>query len=87
MRLSCLANEELQFVSGAQRMQYYLERALEDVQNALGPAGSMYPKNIPHACTLLAEYGPHFSKMEVQAVVALDYIQELENELTRVKGT
>jgi len=76
-----LANEDFQVANSAQRMLKCLNSALKDVQNALGEGGAMYPENIPAAAALLAEYGPHFQKMEDRATEAVKAIRELVQEL------
>jgi len=81
MLLGVLTDREYGFADSAIIMLNCLEEALKDIQNTLGIAGSMHPEKIPDACTLLAEYGPHFSEMEVRAAVALYDIQKLIDEL------
>jgi hypothetical protein len=60
-----------------------LERALKDVQDALGDGGAMYPGRVPHAAALLAEYGPEFEEMEEGAWRATRDIRALVQTLDR----
>jgi hypothetical protein len=80
-QLDKLAYEDFAVANSAEKMLDCLEGALNDVQNALGVGGSMYPEKIPEACALLAEYGPEFEKMEERAIEAVRGIRELVKEL------
>jgi hypothetical protein len=40
------------------------DTALREVSDALGPAGSASPRNVPRAAALLGEYGNEFRKLE-----------------------
>lgn len=80
-KLDKLAYEDFAVANSAEIMLDCLERALKDVQNSLGTGGSMYPENVPAAAALLADYGPHFQKMEDQATEVATDIRKVVQEL------
>jgi len=80
-QLENLSYEDFAVANSAEMMLHCLEEALKEVQNALGVGGSMLPENIPEACTVLAEYGPEFEKMEERAAKAIKDIRKLVKEL------
>lgn len=80
-RLDKLANEDFAVANSGEEMLTCLERSLEDVHNALGSGGSMYPENIPAASALLHEYRLEFEKSEARAAEAVKEIRELVKAL------
>ena len=80
-QLDKLAYEDFAVANSAEKMVDCLERALGDVQNALGDGGLMHPDKVPNAATLLAEYGPEFERMEERAAKAVKEIRDLVSEL------
>jgi hypothetical protein len=61
-----LAYEDFAIANSAEQMLNCLESAFNDVQNALGDGGLMYPENVPAAASLLVEYSREFEKIEEQ---------------------
>lgn len=80
-QLDKLANDDFSVANSAEKMLDCLEMALEDVQNALGEGGLMYPEKVPDAAALLDEYGSAFGKMEEEAAIAVKNIQEVVKAL------
>lgn len=81
-KLDRLAGEDFAVANSAEKMLECLERALKDVQDALGGAGTMDPERVPDAAALLAEYGPAFEKMEAQAWEAVKAIRHSVHALS-----
>ena len=54
-KLDRLAGEDFAVANSAEKMLECLERALKDVQDALGGAGTMDPERVPDAAALLAD--------------------------------
>jgi hypothetical protein len=75
-----MANEDDEFADSAEDMLRCLNDALNDVQNALGPPGRMYPENLPAAAALLGDYSTHFQKMEDRTAEAEMVIREFLRE-------
>jgi hypothetical protein len=77
--LNDIYDEEMQGYRLAGALTGALQRALEEVARALGPAGTMDPKNVPAAAKLLGEYADAFSVLESAAnFVALDLQQSID---------
>ena len=80
-QLDQLAYSDFNVANSAGEMLDCLEKALKDVQNALGVGRSMHSDNVPAAAALLAEYGPEFEQMEEQAGAAVKETRALAAEL------
>ena len=81
LELDKLAYEDFAVANSGEQMLTCLEDVLNDVQNALGNGGSMYPENIPVATALLLEYRLEFPKSEARAAEAAKGIRESERFL------
>lgn len=80
-KLDRLAYEDFKVANSSGIMLDCLDRALNEVQNALGANGAMYPENVPVAARLLAEYAEVFEALETPARTAADDIQKMIREL------
>ena len=78
--LDRLAYEDFADANSLEIMVNCLNLALNDVQNALGDRGAMYPKNVPMAAALLAEYAERFETLEKSAGNAEDEIRKAITE-------
>jgi hypothetical protein len=75
-----MAREDDEFAKSAEDMLDCLNKALYDVQDALGTGGAMYPQNLPAAAALLGDYSTHFQKMENRTAEAERVIREFLRE-------
>jgi hypothetical protein len=80
-KLHNLANEDFEVANSAETMLQCLEKALREVQDALGPGATMSTQNVPAAAALLAKYGPAFDETERKADKAVEAVGKLVKDL------
>jgi hypothetical protein len=77
--LEKIYDEEMQAYRVARQLTRALELSLNEISEALGPAGSMLPKNVPTAAALLGEYADAFSRLETTSnYIAFDLQQSID---------
>jgi hypothetical protein len=64
-------------------MSEALEKGLNAVQEALGPPGTMYPKNVRKAARTLGKYAQDFARLETDCNYTALGLQKLIDELGR----
>jgi hypothetical protein len=81
-KLDALAFEDFQVASGAKTMLACVRAALDDIQDALGPGGTMDPKNLPAAASLLGHYAGAIRPIERTAT---ETASEIQNSIAELK--
>jgi hypothetical protein len=80
-KLDSLAFQDDAVANAAERMMKCLEESLALIQNSLGKGGAMYVENIPAAVDLLAQLGPAFKTIELQAAQTVMDVRDTANSL------
>jgi hypothetical protein len=80
--LEQIYDDELQVHSNVQRMSHAIGAALNDIQQALGPAGTMSPANVPKAARTLGEYALAFGRLETECNYTALELQRMVDDLT-----
>lgn len=72
-------DEEIQGYKLVAQLSFALQTALNSISEALGPPGTMDPKNVAAAAKLLGEYAVVFQRLETQSnYLALDIQQSID---------
>ena len=75
-------NEEREMYLFVNGFTESLRKAINDVNNTLGPNGIMHSDNVPAAAGLLQQYSAIFDALETEAAQGRDQILELVDELS-----
>lgn len=77
--LEKIYDDEKQGYILVERLSQALQRALNEVGDALGPPGTALPANVPQAAVLLGEYAAAFGALETQGnYLALELQQSID---------
>ena len=78
--LEQIYDDEMQGYVLVNKLTVALRKSLDEVANALGPAGTMLPANVPIAALLLGEYADAFGTLESTSnYLALDLQQSIDS--------